>query len=640
MIESIVLALSLGVVSLPGLPADPGPTDWPMFQKDLAHSGAARFDQWTGVLQKCVEVTLPAGTDSVPILVGDYIFVHFPGTVQARNRFTGALVWSTLLTPWDENKSSMTYDSGKIYVFGNRGNLFCMDANTGAVLWVEKPGNYPTPKSSSPVIIGQNVYVINGQRDLVALDADDGTELWRINFASGLLGAPVYDEGLLYFGTYNGWVVGVQLDIQTVVFYFDLNPYTCGAITGSPTISDRVLYVGTNLGKVFAIDLDTNSFLWEYAIPDGAAAYIASGLAVQDNTLGFVSDARAIYSLDKRYGTDVCPPKNTEDNYAQMNAIIVEGDVLAAGCTGGTHVMDPDACDINDYQDDDCGNWSSLVSKDGWVYGIDRCGNLDFWCPIAPTVTETPTITHTFTQTLSITPSPTFTPTPSVTPTYTITPTNTITLTFTDTLTITPTPVCEGLPTELRVKVVFDPEVRDDLSIIMYADEPVDCSRTEFVVYPHSYPRDGVTITGSVQVDDRTCEGYFTRERGFGDIAKVFAYVEDNCGNKMGSDGTFEREVIPNKDVIFTHNRIFPGKGTDCVGIHYNIPSPGSVKITVYDLEGRLVKTIIDENAESGQYETSWCGLGESGGLVGSGIYIIVVETEDYTESGKAIVVK
>jgi len=190
------------------------------------------------------------------------------------------------------------------------------------------------------------------------------------------------------------------------------------------------------------------------------------------------------------------------------------------------------------------------------------------------------------------------------------------------------------------VKVVFDPEVRDDLSLILYADEPIDCSTASYVVYPHSYPRTGVTVTGAIQVDAKTCEGYFTRQMGFGDIAQVFGSVEDLCGVGGLSDGRFEREVIPDNDVIITHNRISLGTNRDCVGIYYNVPSPGRVKISIFTRDGNLVKILLEENAESGQYSVEWCGENWRGDIVASGIYVIVVETPWYTFRGKAIVVK
>lgn len=187
---------------------------------------------------------------------------------------------------------------------------------------------------------------------------------------------------------------------------------------------------------------------------------------------------------------------------------------------------------------------------------------------------------------------------------------------------------------------MFDPEVRDELSLILYADEAVNCSTASFVVYPHSYPRNGVTITGAIQVDDKTCEGYFSRDMGFGDIAKVFARVEDPCGILAQSDGSFDREVIPDNDVILTHNRISPGSNRDCVGIHYRVPRPGRVKISIFSRNGELVKVVLDENAESGQYSAQWCGESWRGDIVASGIYLIIVESPWYRFEGKAIVVK
>ena len=60
----------------------------------------------------------------------------------------------------------------------------------------------------------------------------------------------------------------------------------------------------------------------------------------------------------------------------------------------------------------------------------------------------------------------------------------------------------------------------------------------------------------------------------------------------------------------------------------------------IYNRSGELIRSLVDEQAEAGKYETSWDGRNARGDVVASGTYIIVVQTEEYTVRDKILVVK
>ncbi len=60
--------------------------------------------------------------------------------------------------------------------------------------------------------------------------------------------------------------------------------------------------------------------------------------------------------------------------------------------------------------------------------------------------------------------------------------------------------------------------------------------------------------------------------------------------------------------------------------IEYDLPGAGAVRLAVFDLAGRLVRTLIDASLPQGSYEVVWDGRDESGREVGSGSYLARLE--------------
>jgi len=226
----------------------------------------------------------------------------------------------------------------------------------------------------------------------------------------------------------------------------------------------------------------------------------------------------------------------------------------------------------------------------------------------------------------------------------TITLTVTLTPTRSPTFTVTPTPTCEANPPKLTVKAVVDPEVRDEITINVYSDEPIDCSTAYVVIVPHSYPKAPITITGLSNVDETTCEVLYSRfnktSSGFGDVDTITAYAKDPCGNWGNSDGTFEREVISDKLVLIIHNRIDPIRKGDETIIQYQLSASSPIEIKIYNKGGELVRTLVDEISESGKSQVTWDGRNEQGQIVASGVYFITVISNEFNVKEKILVIK
>ncbi len=74
--------------------------------------------------------------------------------------------------------------------------------------------------------------------------------------------------------------------------------------------------------------------------------------------------------------------------------------------------------------------------------------------------------------------------------------------------------------------------------------------------------------------------------------------------------------------------------------INYKLHKDSQVTIIVYDLLGRKVKTLIDEQQSAGSYQALWNGTDEGGAKAASGAYLVRMQTAEVTQTQKVLLVK
>jgi hypothetical protein len=74
--------------------------------------------------------------------------------------------------------------------------------------------------------------------------------------------------------------------------------------------------------------------------------------------------------------------------------------------------------------------------------------------------------------------------------------------------------------------------------------------------------------------------------------------------------------------------------------IRFSCPYQTPVSIHVFDIAGRLVKTLLDEESRVGYDRISWDGTDEAGGKVPDAIYFYKMEAENYTEIKKMVFIR
>ncbi len=74
--------------------------------------------------------------------------------------------------------------------------------------------------------------------------------------------------------------------------------------------------------------------------------------------------------------------------------------------------------------------------------------------------------------------------------------------------------------------------------------------------------------------------------------------------------------------------------------ITYDVAKASNVRLCVYAVTGRHIRTLADEERAAGGYSVTWDGTDDTGRDVTSGVYMCRMETGDYRAVRKMLLVR
>ena len=72
----------------------------------------------------------------------------------------------------------------------------------------------------------------------------------------------------------------------------------------------------------------------------------------------------------------------------------------------------------------------------------------------------------------------------------------------------------------------------------------------------------------------------------------------------------------------------------------YKIPEETFVSIKIFDIKGKDINNLVYENQNSGQYTIQWDAKNNKGIFVPSGVYFYVIQTDNFKQTKKMILLK
>lgn len=84
----------------------------------------------------------------------------------------------------------------------------------------------------------------------------------------------------------------------------------------------------------------------------------------------------------------------------------------------------------------------------------------------------------------------------------------------------------------------------------------------------------------------------------------------------------------------------YPNPFNPTTTISYKLPKNQRVSVKIYDINGQLVKNLVDEYKTRGDYQATWKGDNDYGNKVSSGPYFYQIIVGDFVQSKKMILLK
>ncbi|MBN1756294.1 T9SS type A sorting domain-containing protein [bacterium] len=98
-----------------------------------------------------------------------------------------------------------------------------------------------------------------------------------------------------------------------------------------------------------------------------------------------------------------------------------------------------------------------------------------------------------------------------------------------------------------------------------------------------------------------------------------------------------EKETLP---TTFALHQNVPNPFNATTTFKVAVPEESHVKLSVYNILGQEIKTLVNEDMNAGYYQIMWDGRTNTGSEVGSGIYFYEMKTEKFLDKKKMVIIK
>lgn len=155
------------------------------------------------------------------------------------------------------------------------------------------------PIYSSPVVVGNTVFIGSYDKFLYALDATTGKLKWKFETAGEILSTPAVSGGVIYFGSKDGFLYALNAGSGELKWKFESG----GDIFTSPVLGMDMVFFGSADTFVYALDIEDGERVWRTKLKENAKyGGIYSSPAYIDGNVFIASKNKKVYSMDAETG--------------------------------------------------------------------------------------------------------------------------------------------------------------------------------------------------------------------------------------------------------------------------------------------------------------------------------------------------
>jgi len=100
---------------------------------------------------------------------------------------------------------------------------------------------------------------------------------------------------------------------------------------------------------------------------------------------------------------------------------------------------------------------------------------------------------------------------------------------------------------------------------------------------------------------------------------------------------SIDEEAIPE---VFALHQNYPNPFNPTTQIKYDLPEDAMVSITIYDIMGRSIKSLVNSNQSAGYRSIQWDATNNLGEPVSAGMYIYTIQAGEFRQTKKMVLLK
>ncbi len=121
-------------------------------------------------------------------------------------------------------------------------------------------------------------------------------------------------------------------------------------------------------------------------------------------------------------------------------------------------------------------------------------------------------------------------------------------------------------------------------------------------------------------------------------------YIADGDGGLLIAQHTFAPVSIDNENGTipqsFHLDQNYPNPFNPITTLRYDLPENSLVSITIYDIMGREVRTLVNQTQDAGFKSVIWNATNDYGKPVSAGVYLYQIQAGDFVQTNKMVLLK
>lgn len=226
--------------------------------------------------------------------------------------------------------SDVTVAGGSVYFGAEDGGFYALAMGDGELEW-----RFGTGEVRSTPVVGENgIYVgsdggLWGLKPTYDLNADK-SERWHVD-AGSVRGGPALVDGTVYASSDDGVLYAVNAADGTVMWRHEAG----NAIGTTPAVADGTVFAGTDNGSLFAISTTDGSQEWTAAVGDG----VGGGVSVANGRVYVGGEDGSVYAFstgrgEQRWRFETGGPVRTRP-------VVVNGTVIVGTQDSHVYALEP-----------------------------------------------------------------------------------------------------------------------------------------------------------------------------------------------------------------------------------------------------------------------------------------------------------